>query len=72
MSPTYILNEDTHAVIRAIGVSHTACRYHMSFDGIFDLAQLVGSVFQCLNNKSARYPIGRIFDGGGAFSKTGG
>ena len=23
---TYILNEDTHPVIRAIGVSHTACR----------------------------------------------
>ena len=25
-SPTYILNEDTHPVIRAIGVSHTACK----------------------------------------------
>ena len=25
-SPTYILNEDTHPVVRAIGVSHTACR----------------------------------------------
>ena len=24
-SPTYILNEDTQPVIRAIGVSHTAC-----------------------------------------------
>ena len=24
--PTYILNEDTHPVIRAIGVSHTACK----------------------------------------------
>ena len=26
-SPTYILNEDTHPVIRAIGVSHTSCKY---------------------------------------------
>ena len=25
-SPTCILNEDTHPVIRAIGVSHTACK----------------------------------------------
>ena len=25
-SPTYILNEDTQPVIRAIGVSHTACK----------------------------------------------
>ena len=25
-SPTNILNEDTHPVIRAIGVSHTACK----------------------------------------------
>ena len=25
-SPTYILNEDSHPVIRAIGVSHTACK----------------------------------------------
>ena len=25
-SPTYILNEDTQLVIRAIGVSHTACK----------------------------------------------
>ena len=25
-SPTYILNEDTNQVIRAIGVSHTACK----------------------------------------------
>ena len=24
--PTYILNEDTQPVIRAIGVSHTACK----------------------------------------------
>ena len=29
------LNEDTHPVIRALGVSHTAC--NMSFDEIFDL-----------------------------------
>ena len=26
-SPTYILNEDTQPVIRATGVSHTACKY---------------------------------------------
>ena len=25
-SPTYILNEDTQPVIRAIGVSHTTCK----------------------------------------------
>ena len=25
-SPTYALNEDTQPVIRAIGVSHTACK----------------------------------------------
>ena len=25
-SPTYILNEDTQLVMRAIGVSHTACK----------------------------------------------
>ena len=25
-SPTYILNEDTQPVIRAIGASHTACQ----------------------------------------------
>ena len=25
-SPTYILNEDTQLVIRAVGVSHTACK----------------------------------------------
>ena len=25
-SPTYIVNEDTQPVIRAIGVSHTACK----------------------------------------------
>ena len=25
-SPSYILNEDTQPVIRAIGVSHTACK----------------------------------------------
>ena len=24
--PTYILNEDTQLVMRAIGVSHTACK----------------------------------------------
>ena len=35
-SPTYILNEDTHPVIRAIGVSHTACK-NISFEEIFDL-----------------------------------
>ena len=33
---TYILYEDTQPVIRAIGVSHTACKY-MIFDKIFDL-----------------------------------
>ena len=26
ISPTYILNEDTQLVMRAIGVSHTACK----------------------------------------------
>ena len=26
-SPTYTLNEDTQPVIRAIGVSHTACKH---------------------------------------------
>ena len=31
-----ILNEDTQPVIRAIGVSHTACS-EKSFDKIFDL-----------------------------------
>ena len=38
-SPTYILNEDTQPVIRAIGVSHTQVA-KMSFDKIFDLTQL--------------------------------
>ena len=33
--PTYILNEDTQPVIRAIGVSHTVAK--MSFDKTFDL-----------------------------------
>ena len=32
---TYILNEDTQPVIRAIGVSHTACKDE--FRQIFDL-----------------------------------
>ena len=36
-SPTYILNnEDPQPVIRAIGVSHTACK-KISFDKILDL-----------------------------------
>ena len=35
-SPTYILDEDTQPVIRAIGVSHTHLA-NMSFDKIFDL-----------------------------------
>ena len=34
-SPTYILNEDTQPVIRAIGVSHTPCKDE--FDRKFDL-----------------------------------
>ena len=33
---TFILNEDTQRVIRAIGVSRTACK-NMIFDEIFDL-----------------------------------
>ena len=46
-SPTYILNEDTHPVIRAIGLSHTACR-DMSFDKMFDLT--AGVQFYFYNN----------------------
>ena len=34
-SPTYILNEDTHPIIRAIGVAHTASEDE--FDEFFEL-----------------------------------
>ena len=36
-SPTYILHEDIHPVVRAIGVSHIHSLQNLSFDEIFDL-----------------------------------
>ena len=47
-SPTHILNEDTHPVIRAIGVLITHSLQKTSFDEIFDLTAGVFSNFlQC-------------------------
>ena len=49
-SPTYILNEDTQPVIRAIGVSQTTCA-EMSCDKIFNLtAGWSGFTFRCFYN----------------------
>ena len=47
--PTCILNEDTHPVIRAIGVSHTACKD--DFRKIFDLTAAVYFYFYATREK---------------------
>ena len=58
-SPTCILNEDTQPVIRAIGVSHTACKLKTSFDKIFDLT--AGVYFYVFNIPPHHQIIGCFF-----------
>ena len=51
-SPTYILNEDTQSVIRAIGVSHTACKDEFRRK-VFDLT--AGVYFYFYNMYTSKY-----------------
>ena len=56
-----ILNEDTHPVIRAIGVSHTACKDEF-FDKIFDLTAGVHFYFGNINTvRSTSYSASSVF-----------
>ena len=52
-SPTYLLTENTHPVIRATEVSHTACKDEFRRNLIFDLPG--GVYFYFYNNGSRRH-----------------